>query len=91
MSRAPSAQLMPTEKGRAWATETQNASMVWPDRVRPLRSVIVTDSIRGSSLPCSSNTCRTAPIAALALSVSKIVSTSSRSHPPSIRARACSA
>ena len=91
MSRAPSAQLIPTEKGRACATETWNASMVCPESVRPLRSVMVTESIRGSSLPCSSNTSRTATIAALALSVSKIVSISSRSQPPSISARACSA
>ena len=91
MSRAPSAQLMPTEKGRAWATDTQNASMVWPDRVRPLRSVMVTESISGSSLPCSSNTCRTAEMAALALRVSKIVSIRRRSQPPSISALACSA
>ena len=65
--------------------------MVCPESVRPLRSVMVTESIRGSSLPRSSNTSRTATIAALALSVSKIVSISSRSQPPSISPRACSA
>ena len=74
---------MPTENGRACATETQNASMVWPDSVRPLRSVIVTESISGSSTPCSSNTSWTATIAALAFSVSKIVSMISRWQPPS--------
>ena len=45
MSRAPSAQLMPTENGLACAIDTQNASIVWPDSVRPLRSVTVTEII----------------------------------------------
>ncbi len=48
MSRAPSAQLMPTLNGRACAIETQNASIVWPDSVRPLLSVTVTEIISGS-------------------------------------------
>ena len=43
ISRAPSAQLMPTLNGCACATEVQNASTVWPESVRPLRSVIVTE------------------------------------------------
>ena len=51
MSRAPSAQLMPTLNGRACAIETQNASIVCPDSVRPLRSVIVTEIISGSRTP----------------------------------------
>ena len=93
MSRAPSAQLMPTLNGRACAIETQNASIVWPDSVRPLRSVIVTEIIsgsRGRRRARSSNTSSIATIAAFAFSVSKIVSSSSRSQPPSIRPRACS-
>ena len=48
MSRAPSAQLMPTLNGRACAIDAQNASIVWPDSVRPLRSVTVTEIISGS-------------------------------------------
>ena len=48
MSLAPSAQLMPTLNGLACAIDTQNASMVCPDSVRPLRSVIVTEIISGS-------------------------------------------
>ena len=51
MSRAPSAQLMPTLNGLACAIDTQKASIVWPDSVRPLRSVIVTEIISGSRTP----------------------------------------
>ncbi len=47
MSRAPSAQLMPTLNGFTCATVVQNASIVWPDSVRPLRSVTVTEIIKG--------------------------------------------
>ena len=69
---------MPTESGRACAIEVQKASIVWPESVRPLRSVMVTEIISGSRWPRSSNTSSIAKIAALAFSVSKIVSTSSR-------------
>ncbi len=68
MSRAPSAQLMPTLNGLAWAIDTQNASIVWPDSVRPLRSVIVTEIISGSrrvGVRRSSNTSSIATIAGL--------------------------
>ena len=41
ISSAPSAQLRPTANGLAWRTEFQNASTVWPDSVRPERSVMV--------------------------------------------------
>ena len=80
---APSAQFVPTLNGRACSIEIQNASSVWPESVRPLWSVIVTEIIRGMS----GATSRTAAIAALAFSVSKIVSSSSRSTPPSTRPR----
>jgi hypothetical protein len=82
---------MPTESGRACAIEIQKASMVWPERVRPLRSTTVTEIITGGRIPVSSPTSSIAISAALALSVSVIVSTSSRSAPPSIRPRTCSA
>ena len=49
ISSAPSAQLMPTASGRACATDVQKASTVWPERVRPLLSVMVTEIISGSS------------------------------------------
>ena len=39
------------QSGRAWATEFQNASVVWPDRVRPLASVMVPEIITGSPEP----------------------------------------
>ena len=38
---APSAQLRPTASGRACRTEFQNASVTWPDSVRPEASVMV--------------------------------------------------
>ena len=65
----------------------QNASTVCPDSVRPLRSTIVTEIHSGRS----GATSRAAAIAALAFSVSKIVSISSRSTPPSASAAICSA
>ena len=47
ISRPPSEQLRPTESGFAWATETQKASIVWPESVRPLLSVMVTEICGG--------------------------------------------
>ena len=80
----PSAQFKPIVSGAACASEFQNASTVWPVSVRPERSVIVPETINGSRVPRRSKTCWIAKIAALALSVSKMVSTSSRSAPPSM-------
>ncbi len=91
ISLAPSAQLSPTEYGAAWRTEFQNAAGVWPERSRPERSVMVPDIITGSAWPFASVTSAMAAIAALALSVSKMVSISRRSAPPSIRPLTCSA
>ena len=65
----------------------QNASTVWPDSVRPEASTIVPEMITGSRSPSSSNSDSTAKIAALAFSVSKIVSMSRMSAPPSTRPR----
>jgi hypothetical protein len=90
ISAAPSAQLSPTDSGRAWRTEFQNASTVWPERMRPDASVTVPLIITGTRAPRRSNSASTAKIAALAFSVSKMVSISSRSAPPSSRPRACS-
>ena len=88
--RAPSAQLRPMANGLACASECQKAVGVWPDSVRPERSVIVPEMMTGKPEPSSSNTSSIAKSAALAFSVSKIVSTSRRSAPPSTRPRACS-
>jgi hypothetical protein len=88
--RAPRAQLRPTERGRACATECQNASTVCPERVRPLASVIVPEIITGTRAPRFSNSRSSAKIAPLALSVSKIVSIMITSAPPSRRPRAAS-
>jgi hypothetical protein len=52
--------------------------------------VIVPEMITGHRRACCSNKVSRAKIAALALRVSKIVSTMSRSAPPSTRPRACS-
>ena len=49
ISRAPSAQLKPIEKGWAWASEFQKACGVWPDSVRPERSVIVPEIMIGNT------------------------------------------
>ena len=70
----PSAQLSPTMSGSAWRMLCQNASTVWPDRVRPDASTIVPEMISGTRSPVSSKSDWTAAIAAFALSVSKIVS-----------------
>jgi hypothetical protein len=86
----PRAQFSPTERGRACITEYQKASTVWPDRVRPLRSVMVPEIITGRRTPVASATSSIAKSAALAFRVSKMVSTSSRSAPPSISPRAAS-
>ena len=87
---APNAQLKPIDSGVAWATEFQNASGVCPANSRPDRSVIVPEIISGSCRPRSSMTSVQAKIAAFALSVSKMVSISNTSTPPSISPRACS-
>ena len=86
ISFAPSEQLTPTIRGFACSTAAQNASIVWPESVRPERSTIVTEIQSGSS----GATSRAAAIAAFAFRVSKIVSTRSRSTPPSRRPRICS-
>ncbi len=60
----------------------QKASSVWPDSVRPEASTIVPLITTGIRVPRASNVSSIAKIAALALSVSKIVSTRRRSAPP---------
>ena len=66
--------MKPTAKGLAWRTEFQNASTVWPDRVRPERSVIVPEIQMGSFYRPSDSRSIIALIAALQFSVSVIVS-----------------
>ena len=76
ISRAPSAQLIPTACGRACATAFQNASTVWPDSVRPDASVIVTEIHTGgrSSEGTPSRASSMATRHAFRFSVSKEVS-----------------
>ena len=76
--------------GRECAMLTQNASLVWPDSVRPLMSTSVPLTMTGMRKPLSSKKESMANSAALAFSVSKMVSTSSRSTPPAIRPSTCS-
>ena len=57
ISTAPRAQLIPTLRSSIWRTEYQKASMVWPERVRPLASVMVTDTITGRDCFRISKTC----------------------------------
>ena len=89
MSAAPSAQFRPTASGRACAMLFQNASLVCPLSVRPLLSTMVPLMNTGSASPRSMNSCSTAKMAALAFSVSKMVSISSMSTPPSSSADTC--
>ena len=83
----PREQLIATASRPACSIEAQNASTVWPDNVRPLRSTTVSETTSGNS----GATSRAATIAAFAFSVSKTVSISRRSTPPSARPRICSA
>ena len=71
-------------------TEVIKASTVCPDKVLPEASVIVPETIMGMSIFCSSLTSSMANKAALALSVSKMVSTNKISTPPAIKASTCS-
>ena len=72
---APKEQLSPTENGRRCFSEYQNASGVWPEDCRPDRSVMVSDSMmRQTRRPSHRTSCSTAKPAALAFSVSKMVS-----------------
>ena len=82
-SLGPSAQFRPIDKGWAWDSEFQKASVVWPDSVRPEASVMVPEIITGQRRPAVSKNCSTANTAALAFSVSKMVSISKMSAPPS--------
>ena len=82
--------MRPIENGFRWRIEYQKASAVCPDSVRPDLSVIVPEIMTGNFLPLRSKHRSIAKIAALAFSVSKIVSTIRKSTPPSISAVAAS-
>ena len=45
---------MPTERRSKWEMECQKASMVWPERVRPDLSVMVTETMTGRVRPVCS-------------------------------------
>ena len=86
---APRAQLKPTANGLQCLTLFQNASAVWPDRVRPERSVMVPLIQIGSSSWPSSRRSRMALMAALQFRVSVMVSIRKRSTPPLYSASTC--
>ena len=75
--------------GLAWRTLCQNAVTVWPLNILPEASVTVPLMINGSRSPLSSKYSSIANNAALALSVSKMVSNNNTSTPPSTNARTC--
>ena len=70
--------------------ELRKASVVCPVSVRPLKSVIVPDTMTGRRIFFSAKYSAMAKSAALQLSVSKTVSTKRRSTPPSINLSICS-
>ena len=76
--------------GSMCRTEFQNASVVWPVKVRPDASVIVPEIMTGNLTPVVSKLFVSAKIAALAFSVSNMVSIIRKSTPPSINATAAS-
>ena len=78
------------EKRLACLSEIQKASGVWPESVLPLASVMVPLTITGKRCPRLSSSSSIPNSAALALRVSKTVSTKSKSTPPSKRPRVCS-
>ena len=82
----------PDRERVACCTEFQNAPGVWPDSSAPgAIGDRAGNHHRHVEAALLANLVEIAKIAALALSVSKIVSISSRSAPPSINPRACSA
>ena len=87
---APKEQLSPTEKMGYELILARNPSMVCPLRVRPAKSLTVILSMMGSSTPCICISVMVASMAALALSVSNMVSIKMASTPPSISAPTCS-
>ena len=86
---APKAQLKPTLNNGICEIEIKKASTVCPESVLPEASVMVPETIIGMSILRSSLTSSMAKSAAFAFSVSKMVSTKSKSTPPSIRASTC--
>ena len=82
--------MIPTPARSAWLMEVRNASRVWPDSVRPLRSVMVTEANTGNWALRSSSSFPMANRQAFRFRVSKVVSGSNRSTPPSTRPRAWS-
>ena len=88
--RAPNEQFSPTERRGNPLTLARKASSVCPLRVRPARSLSVTESMRGTSRPTACMACKEASMAALALRVSKMVSMSTVSTPPRSSASVCS-
>jgi len=81
---------MPTLRSSKCETECQNASIVWPESVRPLASVMVADTMTGRRTPCLTKYWSIANRHAFMLRVSKLVSGNSRSTPPATSPSICS-
>ena len=75
ISAAPSAQFRPTDSGLAWRTLCQKAVTVWPEGCGPGIDAVPL-IMMGRHSPLCSNASSMANSAALALRVSKMVSTS---------------
>ena len=80
---------MPAESKSMWEMLVQQASTVWAESVRP-PSKMVNEAITGSERPRSAKVRSMACRQALSTSVSKAVSASRRSTPPSMSASICS-
>ena len=81
---------MPTLSRSKCETECQNASIVWPESVRPALSMIVPETITGSRTSWSSKYLSMANRHAFMFSVSKLVSGNRMSTPPATRPSTCS-
>jgi len=78
------------DSGLACDSEFQNASVVWPDSVRPDASVIVPEIMIGTRTLRCSKYCSDREQRGLRVSVSNMVSTIRISAPPSSRPRIAS-
>ena len=89
MNSGPVAQFSPIEQGARCSSDTHSASTPWPASIVPVGSIValtISGSVDAGSR-CSAS--RTPSAAALTLSVSWQVSSSSASTPPAMSPAAC--
>ena len=82
--------MIPTLSMSKCETECQNASMVWPESVRPALSMIVPEIMTGRRTSLSSKYLSMANRHAFMFSVSKLVSGKRMCDPPWTRPSTCS-